>query len=155
MTKLLLAAGCLALLCGGCYSGGGGRGLLRGSGRYCPPWDDFCVKETAHRHASKSFAQYCQQAGQSFSVDFRDGFKQAYCDLACGGNGVTPAIPPPRYWNARYRTASGHARAQQWFEGYAAGTIQAESEGVKTFNTIPLSPGMTTAPDWGPVPPQW
>jgi hypothetical protein len=149
MSKLLLAAGCLALLCGGCQSSGSPRPPLRGCGCYVPFLDNLYTKERAKASARRSFYHYQRQSGHRLSADFQAGFCQAYCDLALGGNGKTPPLPPPCYWRAQYRTPAGHACVQQWFEGYAAGAIQAENDGVRTYNTIPLAPGTALGP-YGP-----
>lgn len=73
------------------------------------------------------------------SRDFSTGFVQAYVDVAEGGSGNTPAVPPERYWKRCNRTASGHGRAEEWFAGYRAGAQLAEAECNREFNQVPLS----------------
>ena len=95
------------------------------------------------RHAGlAAYSRYVQQCGNMPGMSFRCGFEQAYVDIAQGGNGVTPAIPPPRYWTAGYRTEYGHAQAQDWFQGYSEGAAMAQAEGFAAYNQIPVSAGM-------------
>lgn len=73
------------------------------------------------------------------SCHFREGFTQAYVDMAEGGNGTVPPIPPERYWKSKFRSAPGYARAEEWFAGYRTGAGMAEAEGLSQFNTVPTS----------------
>lgn len=116
---------------------------------WCPPnhysrCQDRCVtKHYAKSLAKKRLDDLGDESGESFSCHFEEGFEQAYVDIAEGGSGVTPAIPPERYWGFRYRTPQGHTRAQEWFSGYELGANLAEHDGLK-YNTIP-----TSARGWG------
>lgn len=93
------------------------------------------VKKNAKMCAHKSM----RSLGGRFSRDFKDGFETAYTDISLGASGATPPIPPEKYWKAHFRTLRGHARAQQWFEGYRAGAQHAEATGFTRFNEIPSS----------------
>ncbi len=102
---------------------------------FSPVPDDYAVSEAANRLSKKSLRDLqCR-----YPKDFKDGFRQAYLDIANGGAGETPPIPPEKYWKAHYRTLRGHERAQQWFEGYRLGAQQARADGISDFNTIPTS----------------
>jgi len=114
---------------------------------YEPFKDDLSVKQAAGRCSTQALHELCSYGGHPLSSDFKDGFRQAFVDVAMGGNGVTPAIPPEKYWKSYYRTADGHARADEWFEGYRAGAVQAHSHGVSDYNFVPAS----YSPDFPPT----
>ena len=48
-------------------------------------------------------------------------FQQAYIDVAMGESGEVPPAAPMEYWKAKLRNCEGHSRADDWFQGYAAG----------------------------------
>lgn len=116
-----------------------GPWFLRCCGPNCydPGCDSCNTRSHARLDAELALRNYGKQCGKSHSCHFREGFEQAYVDIAEGGNGTTPAVPPQRYWSRKYRTAAGHARAEEWFEGYRAGVAMAE--GNSQYNRIPLS----------------
>jgi hypothetical protein len=58
-------------------------------------------------------------------MDFKEGFVQAYVDVALGGNGELPPVPPERYWKVCERDPEGYYEADLWFEGYTAGAQRA------------------------------
>jgi hypothetical protein len=85
--------------------------------------DHLSVKKAAVKAANQSLSE---QDGGSVSRDFKYGYQQAYIDIANGGSGPLPAVPPPRYWAAPYRTTWGHNKARDWFTGYEAGVCSAK-----------------------------
>ena len=85
--------------------------------------DHVAVKKASLKAAKRALSD--QDCGET-SRDFRYGFQQAYIDIANGGTGALPAIPPPRYWAAPYRTVWGHNKARDWFSGYEAGASAAK-----------------------------
>ncbi len=89
----------------------------------------FDRKSTRHA-AIRSANQALRRCyGDNVGHDFRQGFQQAFMDIANGGSGAVPAVPPPRYWSAPYRTVWGHEKADEWFDGYDAGG-DAASQGI-------------------------
>lgn len=80
-----------------------------------------------------------EQFAGGTSRDFRYGFQQAFIDIANGGNGALPAIPPSRYWSAPYRTCWGHNKAREWFEGYEAGAGSAKCGALCSTGSVPTS----------------
>lgn len=85
---------------------------------------DDCV--TAHR--AKCAALECLKQSQcDYSSDFVYGYEQAFIDVAQGGWGMTPAVPPRRYWGICYRTAAGKQLACDWLAGYSAGAERARA----------------------------
>lgn len=85
--------------------------------------DHVSVKKAAIKAANQSLSA---QDGGGLSRDFQFGYQQAYIDIANGGSGALPAVPPSRYWAAPYRTTWGHHKARDWFIGYEAGATSAK-----------------------------
>lgn len=85
--------------------------------------DHVSVKKAAIKAANRALSE--QNCGET-SRDFEYGFQQAYIDISNGGSGALPAVPPPRYWAAPYRTTWGHNKARDWFSGYEAGASSAK-----------------------------
>ena len=104
---------------------------------YIPTDDD--AEDFGERWARRSLHQLQRCSHERLSSDFRDGFEQAYVDLAKGGNGVVPAVPPKKYWKARYRAPQGRIQAYQWVGGYEAGATTGRSEGITEFRAVPSS----------------
>jgi hypothetical protein len=50
-----------------------------------------------------------------------------------------PIIPPPKYWNAFYRSSAGQGYVDDWFDGYDAGLDWGRQSGVCGFNEIYLN----------------
>lgn len=126
---------CSSCSCGGLFGGTSHCG----PNCYDPMLDSCRVRRKARERARKSMTRLWWQTKSLPSCHFREGFTQAYVDMAEGGNGTVPAVPPERYWKSRYRTASGYARAEEWFGGYRTGASMAEAEGLSQFNSIPTS----------------
>ncbi|MGE0379125.1 MAG: hypothetical protein AB7Q45_27300, partial [Planctomycetaceae bacterium] len=97
--------------------------------------EEFATFE-AIRRANRSLRK-CYDSTPSF--DFKDGYRQAFVDVAMGGTGQVPAVPPERYWSTCYRTAAGHQRAQTWYAGYVAGAARAVTMCRYEFNDAPTS----------------
>lgn len=68
--------------------------------------------------------------------DFECGFRTAYRDVALGGDGRVPAVPPKKFWQAASRTEEGHARADAWFRGYECGAEHALNDGQQPYRRI-------------------
>lgn len=119
----------------------------------CPPncysrLPDRCVtKQNAKSLAEDRLDALRKETRENYACDFKEGFERAYVDIAEGGSGVTPAIPPERYWGYRYRTPDGHQRAQDWFRGYEMGASYAEVDGLK-YNDIATSARRYVAGDY-------
>jgi len=108
------------------------------NGRYISILDDYLTQESARKCALKSLNQSSRRnCGASY--DFRQGYIQAFIDLAHGSRGVVPAVPPPKYWKTNNRSIHGHSKAQQWFSGYRAGLSEADCRQVPEQTIIPTS----------------
>lgn len=127
----MLAAAILA----GCYATRqlGGRSNCEGCSPKCVPksisrttcyipwYDDLVTRHTATTCANEALRQLEGSCGQAYSGDFRRGFKAAYIATARGSRPIVPAVPPPRYWNAYYRSCAGRQQAEDWLSGYEWG----------------------------------
>lgn len=98
--------------------------------------DHVSVKKAAVKAANRALSD--QDCGET-SRDFRFGFQQAYIDIANGGSGALPAVPPARYWTAAYRTTWGHNKAREWFSGYEAGASSAQCCMPASTLSVPTS----------------
>lgn len=102
--------------------------------------DDHLTKKAAVHCSERAYLNYIDQYCKGNpSFDFREGWRQAYIDLAFGADGATPAIPPEKYWKANNRTCPGHERVKDWFAGYEAGVCNARAQGRTDYITIQSS----------------
>jgi len=152
MLPLALLAGCASQSgwnvgdwCGGsCDSAAGNCRVCKAPraywshGRYIHWYDSWVTQRSAEQCAEKTLKndpEVCENP----STDFCCGYEQAFIDLANGGNGVTPPVPPQKYWKANNRSARGYQKAEQWFEGYRAGVCAAQAMGRQEYLFIPAS----------------
>lgn len=68
--------------------------------------------------------------------DFEDGFRAGYGDVAGGGDGTPPSLPPSKYWGMRYQSPEGQARAVAWFDGFEHGALAATQDGAASWGPI-------------------
>lgn len=110
---------------------------------YClPTWHYLrCVDEkvTIHEAADRANLALQRDYPVAPSAHFCDGFGTAFVDIALGAHGEIPPVPPRRYWKLCYRTENGHAIAQEWFAGYAAGAARALSSRRAHDNNVASS----------------
>lgn len=107
--------------CGGMF---GSLFCCEGNANYWRCWDKVSTKSEAKMLARRELKKLNQR---QLSCDFRYGFEQAFEDISLGACGDVPPLPPALYWKVENRTAVGHQRAQEWFQGYAAGAAVAKS----------------------------
>lgn len=141
---------------------------------YCPTYwqlkDEYISQGTAAKCANDDLKELKKSCGK-LSSDFGDGFRQAYIDLSMGRPALTPTVPPPKYWNAYYRSCAGADQVSDWFAGYRLGLEHGQQGGVSKFNRIAtswqpgglcdagpmtgpaavLAPGYVTAPTTAPA----
>lgn len=100
---------------------------------------DDCVASITSRKVARKHLAMCHTKDTPHpTCDYRRGFEQAYVDVALGSPGTMPVVPPPMYWTAGMRSPEGHARAQDWFQGYCDGVqravpLRAETNRVQSF----------------------
>jgi hypothetical protein len=72
-------------------------------------------------------------------VSFGQGFRDGYADVAGGGSGCVPALPPRSFWTWKYQTGEGQAKVAAWFAGYPYGARAAHEDGAGNFQQIQVS----------------
>ena len=76
---------------------------------------------------------------QPYAEDFEAGFCAGYQDVACGGDGYVPAMPPADYRSFEYQSPEGAQCVNAWFEGYPAGVAAARKDDVGTYHNVLIS----------------
>ena len=71
--------------------------------------------------------------------DFGLGFRAGYINVASGGNGCPPTLPPQRYWGPYYQSDCGREQVVAWYNGYAHGVELATADGMGNSNQIVTS----------------
>lgn len=71
------------------------------------------------------------------SHHFIRGWKRGYYDVATGSCGQAPAVPPPKYWSAKYQNLDGQQAIGDWYRGYQRGAVAAEECGHPHWNAVP------------------
>jgi hypothetical protein len=132
----LLAIACLVISATGCQ---GFRGLNEYI-QYNDPMNDLALgwrnrvwSQQAWHQQNDSFEDHRQY--RALGQGFRDGFQ----NVASGGTGCPPPLPPRKYWTWKYQTAEGQAKVAAWFEGFAYGASAAEERGAGNFQEIAVS----------------
>ena len=78
-----------------------------------------------------------------YEADYRRGFVAGYTNVAQGGQGCTPSLPPRIYWSWRYQSAEGQVKVQAWYAGFPQGARAAEEDGVGNFYQIQVASWLT------------
>lgn len=110
-----------------------------GLGRYWRIRNRFDVRDVAGKCCEDAWDRYESQCRRSPSKHFKNGFRDAFYEIADGGDGTVPPVPPKKYWNAYYRSPEGKIYAQQWFNGYRVGSAIALQRGLDRMNEIATS----------------
>ncbi|MEZ6135903.1 MAG: hypothetical protein R3C53_13430 [Pirellulaceae bacterium] len=83
---------------------------------------------------------FTRQQRSNNSPDFESGYKTGFVDAATGKDCHLPAVPPEKYWSAKYQCCEGQSYIQDWYKGYQCGMSAAESRGFPSFHEVPLGP---------------
>jgi hypothetical protein len=100
-------------------------------------WRDYCWSWQAWRFRRSLYR------GQPQFFDFGEGFRAGYVNIASGGDGCPPALPPRRYWNYGFQTAEGQSKVAAWFAGFPEGVRAAKEDGVGLYRDIQVSGSVT------------
>jgi hypothetical protein len=94
-----------------------------------------------NRYLAKEAWQSLQETAgcMNHESDFGRGFRAGYYDVALGGNGCPPPLPPQRYWSVRYMSITGREKTEAWFAGFRYGAMVAQQDGIGTFLELPTS----------------
>ena len=122
--------------CAGCGDADCNDGFCLCTRRYVRCFDEKQVIHDAIARAN--FAMRTDYSSRP-STDVRAGYRDAFIDIALGASGEVPPVPPERYWTVCYRTADGHARANDWFAGYRTGAGRALTSCRQRYNSVPAS----------------
>ncbi|WP_437191419.1 hypothetical protein [Planctomicrobium sp. SH527] len=109
--------------------------------QYCEPLDEACqsihIKMAAHREW-KHYVHLCPP-DDPHRCYFKDGFIDGFMNVASGGQGCLPAIPPRKYWKSCYETEDGQLKIQAYFQGYPEGVQAAFETGNSRSTRLPTS----------------
>ncbi len=120
--------------------------------------------DQAFLHRGDLFHQCC-----SSPLDFKQGFKDGYVEVALNGDDVCASpTPPSRYWGCTTNDPCQRTELLNcYYDGWAHGAIAAAQDGVVAMNTVPirnlcggqggppqaLGPGRTGPSPFGPYGP--
>ncbi len=110
-----------------------------GFGRYWRVRNSMDIRHIAGNCFDDAWDRYEAQCHRCPSKHFKNGFRDAFYEIADGGDGKVPPIPPKKYWNAYYRSPEGKVYAQQWFNGFRVGAATAIRRGLDRMNEIATS----------------
>lgn len=79
---------------------------------------------------------YCDLDNQS---SFQQGFEAGYRDVAIGGDGTPPTLPPAKYRGWTYQNESGQLAARAWLDGFSHGAVNASQDNVAVWNQVVTS----------------
>lgn len=63
-----------------------------------------------------------------YSSHYGDGWKEGYCSVLAGGNGLPPVIPPRRYWDPSPLSLHAPGGQQDWLQGFLSGAARARQQ---------------------------
>jgi len=108
---------------------------------YIECMDNAYASYRAQSQANKAWKHYSRQCadGDPHKCYYKDGFLDGFYDVAMGGQGCLPAIPPRRYWKSCYETAEGRLKICAYFQGYSAGVQAGFETGKARSNRLPTS----------------
>lgn len=113
---------------------------VRDSFYYCEPIDEAIHSYNCHRAAKGAWkARSDRFCGRERFDHFGAGFRAGYADVAMGGTGCPPPLPPRSYWGWRYQNCEGQQCVASWFDGYPAGARAAEEDGVSNWSRMQTS----------------
>ncbi|MCH7990681.1 MAG: hypothetical protein IID46_16185 [Planctomycetes bacterium] len=120
-----------------------GCSAFRGVSEYIQYNDDTNDFVTGFQNAIGSHLAWHARAGDFSDMPdlstFGAGFRAGYRDVASGGNGCPPPVPPRKYWGWKYQTEEGQAKVSAWYAGFPFGAMDAEQKGVGKFRDIQAS----------------
>lgn len=113
---------------------------IRDTFYFCEPIDEAILTYNCNRAAKAAWltreSRFCDRECLDH---FAAGFRAGYADVAMGGTGCPPPLPPRRYWGWRYQNAEGQKCVASWFDGYPAGARAAEEDGVANWTRMQTS----------------
>jgi len=133
---LLPATGC-ALLTAPVGAASGPAGFINEQVQYNETTDSLILGWRNSVWSNKAWIQQRHLfADHPYAHVIGKGFKAGYMDVAGGGEGCPPVLPPREYWSWRYQSPEGQAKTAAWFEGYPVGAAAAEKDGIANWDDI-------------------
>ena len=110
-------------------------------------WHYSRLHQSRAANAWKSVAADC--ADHPRLADYRAGWKDGYYDVATGGCGDLPPVPPKRYWDGKLAVREGNGPIAAYFQGFQMGAICAEKQGAGLRHLVPTSGsvGLASGPE--------
>jgi hypothetical protein len=123
----------------------------------CTTTSDWCQDIALRTAARQAYAQQppdCKVDG-SESCDYAAGWRQAYYDIAQGGDACPPSVPPSEYCCLKFRDTSECNKIAAWYRGYHQGAAAAQRDGLHVKAGIPSCVQCVpeSACECSPVPP--
>jgi hypothetical protein len=104
----------------------------------CASVDDWHFRNVNRLRAKVAWLDTKSQLPEDrIDVHFGRGFKDGYFDVSTGASNTLPAVPPNRYWAARYQTAEGRCCVENYFAGWQCGANAANGDHRPHLNNIP------------------
>jgi hypothetical protein len=107
-------------------------------------------KQYRHSKAIEARLAWYSSAGVPGRIhsgaDYASGWRKGYYDVAMGGRGCPPSVPPEKYWGTKYQSSAGHQAIQSWYAGYQNGAIAADRAGANNWHDVPSMPGEHVGP---------
>lgn len=146
-----------AIMLAGSFSGCNIARGVRDYVAYNTPTEDFVSGWRDRVWANRAYnARRDFYDAPAYESEFKAGFAAGYRDIAQGGDGCTPSLPPRKYWSWRYQSAEGQAKVAAWFSGFPHGARAAEEDGVGDYYQIQVASWLDEndlnrdCPDCGP-----
>jgi hypothetical protein len=96
-----------------------------------------CWAHFAWKLQRPSIDKYC--APRPLVENYGKGWRRGYYDVAMGGGGQVPLLPPNCYWGIGHMNPLGHEEIRAWFAGYQDGAMAAKQDGVGFWSRIMTS----------------
>lgn len=74
-----------------------------------------------------------------YAEHYESGFRAGYDNVAGGGDGYVPALPPEEYRGYEFQSSDGAKCVAAWFEGYPAGVKAAREDKTGAYNDVMIS----------------
>ncbi len=108
-------------------------------------WNDGWIDQCMQRHVSRlhdrvwakrAFHLRYGHCKRVHADHFEAGFVEGYCEVCNGGQGMSPTVPPEKYWGFQYRTREGSEMQNAWYAGFEAGSGSARTDGGGTWRGL-------------------
>jgi len=134
--SVFLIGACLLVSNSGCTGLVGVRDYIA----YNDMSNDFVVGYRNHVWAKQSWHENKRCfANEPHLKAFGDGYRTGYRDVASGGGGCQPSLPPRSYWTWKHQTPEGQAQMAAWLTGFPHGAAAAKRDMAGEWMDIPVS----------------